>query len=228
MTQNKARKAHTQPTPREDYLNVPDVARLLHVSPSRVRQWVRGEEDLPEPIPHADATFQRHDDGTVHWWRVERAPELIAWRRRCQALSSAKFLNIRRSKRGAPRVRTLDDIARAFLSQQPMAALGALAALGFFGLAPGHQMAVEESAVADQALALVSFIDDYMFADGVPGDAPNEDLTEVLSSVTTPRHVSVISQAGATNQLAYLLNRLGFTELTDRLHTVEMRRIQAD
>lgn len=208
--------AGTQPQPRSDYMNMVDVARLLSVSHSRIRQWVHDEGSLPEPLPAPDETYQRSNGALVPWWRTTRSSELIAWHTRYQAWIAANYINRSRPRRGVPRTRGVADVARLFLAEHPVPALMALATLADTAHA-GDRLSKEQSSVAEQALELATLMADYIPEE----DKPSDHLHRILRTITTSRHARVISDGGAANQLAFLLDRLGYRALTDHLAATE-------
>lgn len=200
------------------------VAHLLNVSHARVRQWVHGRVELPEPFPTADETYNKANGDLVPWWRVERKSELLDWRRRNQAWIAENFLSRGHANAGVPRVRDAADIARTFFVDSPVPALEALAVLADTA-DTGCVLTDEQSAVAEKALELVTLMSDYVPED----DTANDHLYEILRNVTQAGHARTISNGGATNQLAFLLERLGFDSLVEHLartpqpHAVEER-----
>jgi hypothetical protein len=99
-----------------------------------------------------------------------------------------------------------------FFADSPVPALEALAVLADT-VDTGCMLTDEQSAIAEKALELVTLMNDYVSED----DTPNDHLYRVLRSVTNAGHARVISNGGATNQLAFVLERLGFDSLMDHL-----------
>jgi hypothetical protein len=213
---SKTDSPRTSPQRRWDYLSMPEIARLLEVSPSRIRQWVRGTEDLPAPFPAPDVSFRKTNGSVVPWWRETRRKELLAWRRRHLRSIASKFRGRPRNKWGSPRV--YDDpasIAGIFVSQAPLDILNALAALSH--AADALYLTESQFAVVGNATDLAA-----LMRDCIPQDnAPHARLRAILERVTTARHAHVISDGGAINQFQFLLRRLGCAALINQFRDEE-------
>lgn len=195
---------------RDGFLHLADVARLLEVSRSYVRQWVNGDSPLPEPFPVPDEVSTRGDKRHM-WWREARRDELVEWRQRHLAYLADQVRHRRRPTRG-PRRRPADglaDIARTFLATDPVLAFQALAVIHCHG--DDGALNPAQRAVAGRAYELACLVDEV-----VESDEARRWLGQIMQDVA-PRQARSPHYLGALAQFAFLLDKLGQDELGDRI-----------
>lgn len=195
---------------RDGYLHLADVAELLEVLRSYVRQWVNGDRPLPEPFPVPDEVTTRGDKRLV-WWRESRRDELVEWRQRHLAYLADQVRHRRRPTRG-PRRRPADglaDIAGTFLAADPVLAFQALAVIHCHG--DDGALTPAQRAVAARAYELACMIDEV-----VESDEARRWVGRIMQDVA-PRQARSPHYLGAVARFAFLLDKLGQDELIDRI-----------
>ncbi len=195
---------------RNGYLHLADVADLLGVSRSYVRQWVKSYRPLPEPFPVPDEVTTRGDKRLM-WWREARRDELVGWRQRHLTYLADQVRHQRRPTRGPRRqpADALADIARTFLQADPVVALQALALIHCHG--DDGALNAEQRTVAARAYELACLVDEVVQSDEARGW-----LRQIMQDIA-PQRARSPHYLGALPRFAFLLAQLGQYELVDRI-----------